>query len=57
MTLENPDPWTEEPYESEASPPMINAASETKGKAASNPIAELMRTNPSEVTITRRATE
>jgi chromosome segregation protein len=45
MTLENPEPWT----------PAIDDTGDTDEKSKLDPVTELLRSNPSEVTISRRA--
>ncbi len=53
MTLENPDPWTPEP---EPAPAGTEGHPETETvRVKADPVAELLRSNPSEVTIGRRA--
>ncbi len=49
MTLENPDPWSEE------TPEPSGDGQADKGRGRVDPVLELMRTNPAEVTIARRA--
>src|SRR5512135_1534910 len=50
MTLENPDPWTEPTAED---PDAVIA--DDKPRAHGDPVTELLRSNPSEVTVGRRA--
>lgn len=45
MTLENPEPWTSAPEDTES----------TDEKSKLDPVTELLRSNPSEVTLMRRA--
>ncbi len=47
MTLENPDPWTQETTDAERT--------EEKSGTKLDPVTELLRSNPSEVTLGRRA--
>lgn len=51
LTLENPDPWQETPSDGAEPPP----PPESKPRGRADPVTELLRTNPSEVTIARRA--
>ncbi|HEX7589028.1 MAG TPA: AAA family ATPase, partial [Anaerolineae bacterium] len=51
MTLENPNPWTAEPAEV----PAVSEKEEQSGKARVDPVTELLKSNPSEVTVGRRA--
>ncbi len=48
MTLENPDPWSQETTDAERT-------EGTEEKTKLDPVTELLRSNPSEVTIGRRA--
>ncbi|MGE5261957.1 MAG: chromosome segregation SMC family protein [Acidobacteriota bacterium] len=50
MTLENPDPWTEP---AAGDPEAVITDDRPRGRA--DPITELLRSNPSEVTVGRRA--
>ena len=51
MTLENPNPWTAEPAETPENPEQ----EEPGAKARVDPVTELLKSNPSEVTVGRRA--
>ena len=53
MTLENPNPWEESPTEKTGN--TEKEEQDDTAKARVDPVTELLRTNPSEVTIGRRA--
>ncbi|HEX7594373.1 MAG TPA: AAA family ATPase, partial [Anaerolineae bacterium] len=53
MTLENPNPWTESATEDAEN--IEKEEQDDKSKARVDPVTELLKSNPSEVTIGRRA--
>jgi chromosome segregation protein len=53
MTLENPEPWTAAPEDPAAA--LRAGTGDTEEKTKLDPVTELLRSNPSEVTVGRRA--
>lgn len=55
MTLENPNPWTAAAADAEEGSGDGNNLADARGRPRADPVTELLRTNPSEVTVGRRA--
>ncbi len=55
MTLENPEPWTRDSATGDMTVAEVRHSQDTGEKTKVDPVTELLRSNPSEVTIGRRA--